>query len=118
MASDNPYCLHPGKLNQRVTLQSAATPSTGETNLTMTEVVASVPAQIMPAASAGRAGLEAIVADQVQARMTYLVHIRYRSDIDTTWRMLWGSKTLNIYSCYDPTGTRTYLEMVCYEESP
>ena len=114
----NPWCLHPGRLTQRVTLKSPATPTDGETNPTMTTTISGVPAEVLASAAAGRAGTEVSRGEQMEGKTLWYVTLRYRSDVTPAWQLAWNGKTLEVYSCYDPVGTRTYLELLCYEVNP
>jgi SPP1 family predicted phage head-tail adaptor len=102
-------------LRQRVTLQAPTTPTSGETTVTFADTSTAVAAKIEAASARGAAGIEAQRGMQVEARTAWVVTLRYRSDVDPTWRVKWGSRLLNIYSCYDPTNEQKRLEMLCYE---
>ena len=115
MASKNPYpyCLDPGRLRQRVTLEQATTPSSGETNPTYATYLSNVPAEVIETT-----GGEYVRGRQVEAGIVAMVTIRYRNGIYPTMRLRYGARYLNIVSCIDPTGYRSELLIQCREVQP
>ncbi|OCG38541.1 phage head closure protein [Gilliamella sp. Gris1-4] len=60
-------------------------------------------------------GKELMLSQQEMSGTTIRVYIRYRKDIDTTWRIKYliaGSQYLNIKAVL-PDAKRTYLELLC-----
>lgn len=114
MASkDYPYCLAPGRLRQRISIESATTPTTGETTPSFTTYAANVPAEVIETS-----GGEYIRGRQVEAGIVAMVTIRYRSGLDPTMRIKYGTRYLNIGSIIDPTGYRSELLIMCREVQP
>ena len=90
---------------QRVTLQKPTLPTDGETTPTFSDV-ADVLCEITGAAQQGN---EQRRGDNIEAIGVYFIKLRYRSDIDPTWRIKWGSKYLNILDLFDEDGRKRYL---------
>lgn len=108
-----PYCLAPGRLRSRVSIETATTPTNGEPNPTYTTLAANLPAEVLQTS-----GGEYIRGRQVEAGVDALVTIRYRSDVNPRMRVKWGTRYLNIESAVDPTGYKTELLMKCSEVRP
>lgn len=114
MASkDWPHCLAPGRLRQRVTIEQATTPTTGETNPSYSAFASNVPAEVIETL-----GGEYIRGRQVESGVKALVTIRYRTGVLPTMRLKYGSRYLNIMSVVDPTGYRAELLLSCGEVQP
>lgn len=61
-------------------------------------------------------GSEGEGGQQVHHTGRYMVTIRYRSDVDPTSRITWGSRTLRITGIRDPDdGRKRFLELTCEE---
>lgn len=58
-------------------------------------------------------GSEAIEQNIQRSVQLWRVAIRWRQDVDTTWRIVHDGKFLNIRSCADAEGTRQDLVMTC-----
>lgn len=108
-----PYCLHPGRLRQRITLEAAATPTDGETNPTYSTVASNIPAEVLEVS-----GGEYIRGRQVEAGLNAVITIRYRSDVTVQHRVKYGTRYLNIVSVKDPTGYRSEMVLDCKEVQP
>lgn len=103
-----------GKFNRRVALWKpiySRNPA-GETTQSWQQVAA-VWASIE---STGKA--EATIAGQVTQAVTHTVRIRYRPDIDETWRVVRGGKILSIASIVNVDLQNAVLELVCGESKP
>lgn len=75
------------------------------------------------AADGSKSGRELWQAQQVQADITHVLTIRYRTDLNPKMRCLLhercapgGKRTLNIESITDPEGQRVELQLNCKEE--
>ncbi|MDJ1464942.1 phage head closure protein [Nitratireductor sp. GZWM139] len=78
-----------GELNRRVTLQEPRSISDGQGGEEDGWVnVATVWARIEDLR-----GLERVEAARLASIVTSHIHIRYRSDVDSSWRIVWGSTT-------------------------
>lgn len=108
-----PYCIMPGQLRHRVTIESASELTTGEPNPTYTTLAASIPAEVIETR-----GGEYVRGRQIEAGIAAVVTVRYRSDITPDMRLLYGTRYLNIVSVIDPTGFRSVLELACQEVQP
>lgn len=100
--------MQAGKLDQRVTLFSRGTPTldaAGQDTITWVEV-ATVWAQRITQRSA-----EAVAAAQMGDDDLVELHIRYRADVGTTWRLEWAGDGYDItsVSAYGGRGDRTRL---------
>ena len=58
---------------------------------------------------------EALAAQQLTARHTYLVDVPFRRGIRPTMRVLWEDKTLEIHTVSDDEGRRRRLQLQCAE---
>jgi len=103
-----------GDLRDRITFQTAtqARDSFGSVTETWADTV-TVWANVKALKYA--TGLESVVSTQGRETVTpsYTVTIRYRTDIDETQRIVWGSKILDIRRVIDPDGRRESLELFC-----
>jgi SPP1 family predicted phage head-tail adaptor len=80
-----------GKLDQRITFQSPSEVNqNGEVQLTYA-TVDTVYGKVIT-----QRGSEAFESARVNARAVIRVLVRYRSDVNTTWKMLWESQTYDI----------------------
>lgn len=59
-------------------------------------------------------GRELFQAGQEGAKVTHRIRIRYHSTVTPRWRVVWGSKKLEIKSATDPSGDRR--ETIIYAE--
>lgn len=98
-----------GDLRERVTLQQKATvtDAIGGETVTWSDVV-TLWALVEPLA-----GLEKYEAEAVQSQLSLRVTIRYRDDVDATWRVRWRSRTLEIHSVENRDLQRVYLTLDC-----
>jgi SPP1 family predicted phage head-tail adaptor len=96
-----------GKLDQRVTIQTATLAADGGGGSTKTwAALATVWARVVP-----KTGRESMEADRVNATSSFLFVIRNRSDVNETCRFVWAGETYNVRNVRR-TGTRTmYLEI-------
>ena len=60
-------------------------------------------------------GKETADADSVSTVVSYSVTIRYRPDVVASWRLVWGTKTLDIVDAIDPTGRKVELVITAAE---
>ena len=97
-----------GDFDQRVTLQSrnTAKDAYGQDTITWTDVC-TVWAQVQ-----ALRGREFFAAAQVQQEQTVKVRIRYRSDVLTTWRLVWQGRNHDITGAI-PVGRNDMLEIMC-----
>lgn len=58
---------------------------------------------------------EKVTDKAVRAARQYLITVRFRKDIDTTNRIIWRGKSLDITSCLDTNGSRRELEITAVE---
>jgi SPP1 family predicted phage head-tail adaptor len=100
--------MNAGVLDQRVTLQSRTVvkDAYGQDTITWT-TVAIVWAQVQ-----ALRGREFFAAAQVQQEQTVKVRIRYRSDVLTTWRLVWKGVNHDITGVI-PVGRKEMLEIMC-----
>lgn len=83
--------MQSGKLDQQVILKSLSeTNVSGEVTPAYT-TVATVWAHVIT-----QHGQEALEAARTNARATVRVLLRYRSDVTTKWRFVWGGETYNV----------------------
>jgi len=100
-----------GDLRHRVTIQQLVS-SFDEYNAPVEtwQDVATVWAAVEPLS-----GREYFAAEQVQARVTTRITIRYRAGIEPTMRVLWSGKTYNIRAVIDTEGRHEELQLMCEE---
>lgn len=91
-----------GLMRERVTVQSATVSadniggiSDGAVTWASIATVPDIWARVMPIS--GR-GAERVNAMQLQSAISHEVTIRYRTDLTPAYRLVWGSKALNIRS--------------------
>ncbi len=105
--------LSAGKLTQRVTVQYVASQEVAEETGQRTDVfsdLCTVWAEVL-----GKGGSETRKGEQQVAQYTHKVTIRYRTDIDSSMRIIWGSRTLEIDNADDEDGRREDLVILCIE---
>lgn len=98
-----------GKLDQRVTLQSRSVvkDALGQDTITWVDV-ATVWAQRINQRSA-----EAFAAAQMGDDDVVELHIRYRADVLTTWRLVWRGVGYDITSVSDYGGRNDRTRLLC-----
>lgn len=99
-----------GKFDQRVTLLSRGTPTldaAGQDAITWVEV-ATVWAQRINQRSA-----ETVAAAQVVDDYDVELHIRYRADVGTTWRLEWKGEGYDITSVSEFGGRNDRTRLLC-----
>lgn len=101
------------RLRQTITLQSPTTPTNGETAATYSNTETGVRAEVVPLR-----GSEGLRGRQVEALCTWRVTMRHRSSVTPAWRIVWGSRTLEIVSAYDPDQTGRITQCECLEVQP
>lgn len=100
-----------GSLRERVTIQTFTDTSDGGGGSTRTWTnLATVWANVKPVR-----GRETQDTGRLASLQTYLVTIRYRTGFDTTARLLWGSKYLNIRSLENRDERKKFWTMECEE---
>lgn len=99
-----------GQLDRRVTLFSrgTATPdAVGQAPINWVDA-GTVWAELVPLQ-----GVEVFAAQQVTSEQTIKFRIRYRADVDSTWRLVWQTQNYDITSVL-PFGRRNeFTEIVC-----
>jgi len=58
-------------------------------------------------------GGEALEQSVLRGTQLWKVTVRFRADVSTDWRVLFGEQPLNILTCADPDGRRAWLVMTC-----
>ena len=99
-----------GKFDQRVTLFSrgpATLDAAGQDDITWVEV-ATVWAQRITQRSA-----EALAAAQISDDVVVELHIRYRADVRTTWRLEWAGQGYDITSVEPFGGRKDRTRLLC-----
>ncbi|QJW94697.1 phage head closure protein [Frigoriglobus tundricola] len=104
-----------GRLRQFVTIQSpTTTPAAFRGKVTAwANLEADVRAEVI--ATGGR---EIFQSGTTQAQYTHRVRMRYRTDVNSTCRLLWQDTgiTLNIVACPPTVGAENLLELWCIVE--
>lgn len=109
MAADDSLFI--GNLTQRIRIERLVRSADGQGGSALSYTLRAVVwAQMTPLSAR-----EQIMASQMTAALTEVVRIWYRSDIAVTDRIVIGSRTLQITSVQDPTGTKDELRLLCME---
>lgn len=58
---------------------------------------------------------EMIKADKSTMTITHRIRIRYRSDIESGWRIVWSTRYFNIVSIIDPNMAHRWIDLMCRE---
>ena len=105
------FRLRAGKYCHQVYLQAPAKTydAEGQEVITWT-TVATVWAEVVPLT-----GKEYFAAKAVNSELTHRVTIRYRRNVKTTWRVLYGTRVLEIMSVADVEEKHVELELLCKE---
>ena len=103
--------IRSGRLRHRVALQQPTTTrnSTGEPIVTWT-TVATVWAEVLDLR-----GREYIASQEAHSEVGTKITIRYRSDLDLTWRAVFGTRLFDIQQIADLKGHNAILELMCRE---
>ena len=103
--------MRAGELRHQVALQAPAKTfdSEGQEVITWT-TVATVRAAVVPLT-----GREYFETRAVNAELTHKVTIRYRRGVKATWRVLYGSRALEVVSVADVEERHERLELMCKE---
>lgn len=104
-------CVCASDLRQRVSLQAMVSTRDrigGQVETWTTQAV--VWAQVRQAS-----GREAWYRQQMNASAAWTISLRYRGDLTTKWRILYGDRTFEIRSVRDPDERRRFLELACDE---
>jgi SPP1 family predicted phage head-tail adaptor len=106
--------MQAGLLRKRITFQqrTISRNSYGEQVFTWSNVV-TVWADVRMPVQADTTEREEGPVNQVQATVLYDIDIRYRSGLDTTMRVLYEGRALDIHSIMDPDGRRQRLRLRC-----
>lgn len=105
--------LDPARLRELVDIQTATTPTTGETTPTYANLATGLWAEVLETG-----GSEYIRGRQIEAGISAIVTIRYRADVTPRMRVKWGSRYLYVVYAIDPTGQRVATELLCKEVQP
>lgn len=105
-----------GELDQRVTLQSLdnnvpARDAYGAPSQTW-QVVATVWARVQP-----QSGREFVAAQAAQGELLYKVVLRYRADVEATWRVLWDGRILEIAAPPAILGRKEGILLTCRDQA-
>lgn len=105
--------IDPSTLNKRVTLQQefATEDLQGGRSLSWADV-ATVWASVEP-----MAGKESYTWGKLLGESTYVIRMRYRSDIKAKMRLLYGSRIMDINSVIDEHDEHRFLALGCSERS-
>jgi SPP1 family predicted phage head-tail adaptor len=100
-----------GEMRERVVLQSPTLTSDSRGGASESwSTVATVWAKIEP-----KSASQVLFSQQLQHRITHKFTIRYRSDVLSTWRITFDSRTFHIQGVRDLMERGRYLEIDCEE---
>lgn len=91
--------LQAGKLDRRISLQSRTLGSAGDPTAETWTTEATVWAQKMDPS-----GTERFTDQMVAAEATQAYRIRYRADVEPTWRVLEGDEQWNVQAAFEGAG--------------
>lgn len=101
--------FRPGELDQRVQIQKAMRSDDGLGGASVEwKTIATTWAHVRPLR-----GSERVHGEQIQSPAGYLVVVRYRQDVDESFRILWNGKAMNINFIQDGGARSAYLPMEC-----
>ena len=101
-----------GQLNKRITLMYKTSVDDGMGGVTVTDVSVEpdVWAAIWPASAK-----EIIQANSTAMIITHRVRIRYRADINGTWKVKYGDRYFAIIAIVNPEERNEWLDLLCKE---
>lgn len=103
-----------GKLRHRITIESKGQASDGAGGyIESWSPFATLWAEVKPINSRER-----FQAEQVQARTTHRIWIRYRDDLETDMRVSYQSRSMAILGITDPDERKHWLVIDCEEGAP
>jgi SPP1 family predicted phage head-tail adaptor len=106
--------VNAGELRHRVTIELPLETPDGEGGQSVVWTpLATVWADIRP-----QQARETAAAQQVQARTTHIIRIRYRADILPTMRVVAGGRIFAIHGVLDDGERRRRLTLFCEENAP
>lgn len=108
--------MQPGRLRHQVAIQARTRTSDGQGGAT--DTWATVTAGTVWAAIEPASGAEVFAAHQLQQRVTHKVTLRYRDEVTTANRLLYGTRVLNIRSVLNPEERQRYLVLLVEEGVP
>lgn len=107
-------CVSVPPLNKRARIISATTTGDGQGGQAeVWAVVATVWAAFEP-----YTGRERIQAGQVQTPVSHRVHMRYRTGLTTSLRLLYDSRVFEIAEVINIAEANSYLKLLCIETKP
>jgi SPP1 family predicted phage head-tail adaptor len=101
-----------GKYRHKIKLLAPQVPSINDAGEATT---ATRPAWQTHAKISTQTGREIIRNGVIEAEITYLIEMRYRSDINEQWQIEHDGKTLAISKCIDPDQMKTELQIIASE---
>lgn len=105
--------MRAGLLDRQITLQSRTLATTGDPTAFTYTTVDTVWAQKLDPR-----GMERFTGSQVAARATQGYRIRYRTDVDPTWRVLDGSEEWNVVGTPESEGRRDSIVLLVTRLDP
>ena len=99
--------LAAGRLRQFVTIKTPTTPTDGETTPSFATLTSDDRAEVKAAS-----GSESLRGDQMEATVSTVVTMHYRTDLTPRMQIIHGSRTLEIVATFDPDGQQR--ETVCH----
>ena len=105
--------IDPGKLRERITVQTAS----GTTNALGETVLAWADSSAVWASVEGVSAREALAAGQQETTISHKVRLRYLPGLTQQMRFSWRSRTLDIVSLLEH-GNRSEHEAICQEQNP
>lgn len=103
--------MRSGRLRHLVTLEEPATGRATDGGMVAGwSVVDTVWAEV-----SDLSGREFLTAQEHHAEVSTRVVLRYRDDVRPSWRVVSGTRTLQVVAVVDPDGRSTRLELMCRE---
>jgi SPP1 family predicted phage head-tail adaptor len=100
-----------GDLNKRITIQAPTKVSDGMGGFVNSySDAATVWGAIWPTSAQ-----DTIQANATVMVVTHRIRIRYRSVLNTSWRVSWGGRYFTIVSIIDPNTGHKFLDLLCRE---
>lgn len=100
-----------GKLHHRITIETKTrTGDSGGGGSVAWTAVETVWADVTPIS-----GFKRMQSEQMQARVTHKVTMRYRTDVDISMRLKWGTRLFSIRSAINDSERSVWLVLDCEE---
>lgn len=102
-----------GELRERVDIVAMNGPLNEDREPTPQVIGSRVYARVKPMSGQSR-----YMAEQFASRMSHVISIRYRRDMEKGFKVLYDGRQFNVEYPLDPTSRKVWLHLLCMEEMP